>query len=354
MLQHFDNNFFKNLHSTNYFFFLIKSIFYKNYKRVLFFRFNLYFNMPLSFFSLKTFAWYDQNLNFLQNYSTLSKFNFYSNSYSLNNTSLKGSVTSLINFKKKLGFFKKDSKLNHFNLYKVNFLKSFSAFRYDTADSDYDFKTFNKFVDLKQNSFLIFYKNRKLFKKLLFIKKLNQDKSTRFFSKILKLNFRSFINFYEFSLINCLIKSNFCSTFKESYTLILKKQIYINGFVEINPFFQLGVGDVIQISMSDNFFNFFKVNLEKKFKSLNTIKHIIWKNHRFGSNFYKQPYNKVPDWVSEISSFYDDIPSHLDVDFTTLSCCVLYKDIDFFSYNYSFINFINIFMVRNYNWNYLT
>jgi len=305
----------------------------------------------LHFFSNRIFFWLDSN--FSNTFSVLSKFDL---SYDFDDTffSYKNNILRLVYLKKKFGFFKKDNKLNHYFLYKTNFLKTSSTNKFDNFENDLDVKVLNKFFDLKSSTFSIFYKNRKLFKKLIFLKNLKQKKTTKILSKLLKSSFIKFVNFVEYSLYNILIKSKICYTQSESIFFIKNGFVFVNGVRITNPFFILKKSDIIQLILSDCFFDFFKINTDKKYKSVCLLKHIIWKNHRFLNNFYKQSYNRVPDWVLDVSSFYEDVPTYIDVDYTILSICVLNNDINFMFYNNNFLNFINVFMLRNYNWNYLT
>ena len=319
---------------------------------MIFLRFNFFCNISINFLSLKIYFW--NNSNTLNTYSALSKFDLSTDFDDNLIFSLKNNLNRLVYIKKKFGFFKKDNKINHFYLHKINFLKNNYNSKIDFFDTDFENKiVFNKFIDLKSGTFNIFYKNRKILKNLIFFKNLKQKKTTKFFSKILKLNFINFSKFIEFSIHNLLIKSKICYTVSESLFLIKNGFIFLNGLKITNPFTILKKADIVQISISDLFFDFFKINTDKKFKITSLLKHIIWKNSRFVNNFYKQPYNRVPNWIINVSSFYEDVPSYIEIDYTVLSFCLLDDNLNFFFYNNSFLNFINILMLRNYNWNYL-
>ena len=257
----------------------------------------------------------------------LSKFEI-SIDFDDSNFSFKNNILRLVYIKKKFGFFKKDSKTNHFFLYKVNFLKNLATSKFEYIENDVEHKTFNKFVDLKSNTFSLFYKNRKLFKKLILLKNTKQKRTTKLFSKILKTNFNSFISFIEYSLFNILIKCKFCFTKDESIFLIKNKFVFVNGVLVTNPTYFLKKSDIIQVAISDFFFDFYKINSDRKFKTITLLKHVIWKNNRFINNFYKQSYNRVPDWVLNVSSFYEDVPNYLEVDYTILSICILKNDVN--------------------------
>lgn len=325
-------------------------MFYENYKNIIFFRFTLYSNICLNSFSNKSYFWLDSTYS--STFSTLNKFDL-SSDFDDTIFSHKNSVLRLVYFKKRFGFFKKNNKINHFYLYKTNFLKNQSLSKFDSFEIDLDSKNFNKFFDFKSSTFSVFFNNRKLLKKLFFLKNMRQKKTTKLFSKLIKSDFKSFVKFIEYSLYNILIKSKMCYTYSESIFLIKNGFVFVNGLLIKNPFFLLKNSDIIQITISDQFYEFFKINTDKKYKLVCLLKHIIWKNHRFLNNFYKQSYNRVPDWVFDTSSFYEDVPSYIDVDYTTMSLCILKLDVNFIFYNNNFLNFINIFMLRNYNWNYL-
>jgi hypothetical protein len=209
--------------------------------------------------------------------------------------SRKNTLLRLVYVKKKFGFFKKDMKINHFFLYKANFLKNLSISKLDN-DVELDSKTqLNKFFDLKSNSFKLFYKNRKLIKKVLLLKNVKQKKTTRILSKLIKVNFSRFVKFTEFALYNILLKSKLCYTLAESLFLIKNGLVFLNGVVSKKPLVTVKKSDIIQLIISDSFFEFFKINSDKKYRMILSLKHIIWKNNRFVNNFYKQTYNRVPE-----------------------------------------------------------
>jgi hypothetical protein len=57
--------------------------------------------------------------------------------------------------------------------------------------------------------------------------------------------------------------------------LIKNGFIFLNGLKITNPFTILKKADIVQISISDLFFDFFKINTDKKFKITSLLKHII-------------------------------------------------------------------------------
>lgn len=155
-------------------------------------------------------------------------------------------------------------------------------------------------------------------------------------------------------MLNYLVKSHFVFSKKEGLNLIRSKKVYVNGLVVTNPFYVLKKNDYVQLPISNNTYNYVYFNVDKNFKKLSLLKHIIWKNTRFRNNFYKQPYNRVPSWVNELFNYNDDISINIEVDFTTMSFCIVNECVDYISVSSNNdLNFLNLYMFRNYNWNFL-
>lgn len=346
----------KDYFYVDLFFFCIRNFIYENYKNLIFCRFTLSNNLSLSIFSNKFFTWYECNQYKYSIFSVVARFDSNLSNSNVEPNSFKKLLLFRVFLKKKFGFFKKKVKTNHVHLYRLSFLKNLYINRFNFK------KTFlskrkskgSKFLELKSTSFRLFLQNRKILGNLFFLKNTKQYKTTKVFSKLIKSDIKVFSKFFEFSLLNFLVKVKFCYTFSEAFCLINKGMVFVNGTKVSNPYFQLNLGDVVQLILLDNFFTFFKMNTQKKIKLLNSLKHIIWKNNRFKNNFYKQQYNRVPDWVSSLSFFYDDCPAFVEIDYTISSFCVIDigRKLDFFKKTN--LRFINLFMLRNYNWNYLT
>lgn len=301
----------------------------------------------------KNFFWQNLDNRIYKSFNVLNKFErtnilVYQTNFS--------NVINCVNLKKRLGFFKKDNKINHYSLYKLNFYKNIYQSQFFTQENQInsDLKTFNKYIDLGRGSFFMFYKNRLILKNYLFQKKINQRKTTRFLSRLLKFTFKDSLVFFEFSLINYLVKSGFSSSKKEALILLKSGKVYVNGLTIKNPFYFLKKGDVVQLPISVNNYNYVYYNFDKNFKKLSLLKHIIWKNTRFRNNFYKQPYNRVPSWLNNFFNYGDDVSSNIEIDYTTMSFCLINTSIDTVSLSSDFdLNFLNLYMFRNYNWKYL-
>lgn len=363
ILNKLSSNIFKNYLHT--YFFLITGLFLKNYKIYLFRRFNLRKNLFLFIAFNHKYVWFAFNFkkkkgkkrwNIFFKFGVIGKFDkFLKLNSNLKIINRKIKIIHLIKLKKKFGFFKKSKKLNHYYMYRLNFFRNFIFSRFLKKKKwSKKKRKFNRFNSIRRSHFSVFFENRRILKNLIFSKKIKQYKTTKFFSKLIKLDFKGFLDFFQFSLLGVLIKLKFCHTFTESLFLIKNGKIFVNGIKVFNPYFKLCIGDFIQIKISKVFFNFFKINIGKKIKLLNSLKYFIWKNNRLKNNFYKQPYTKVPKWVSDLKYFHEDVPRYLDVDYSTLSACVICKPLYLSSLKDINLKFLNIFMLRNYNWSYLS
>jgi len=79
----------------------------------------------------------------------------------------------------------------------------------------------------------------------------------------------------------------------------------------------------------------------------------IWRLVRFNDNIYKQSARHVPSWVLLLSSFFLDIPRFLEIDFIVLTSIILYQPSFNFDFNYIVKKFLNLFLLRLYNWRYI-
>ena len=88
-------------------------------------------------------------------------------------------------------------------------------------------------------------------------KKITQRKTNRLFSKLTKISFKNSLIFFEYNILNYLVKSNFVFSKKEALILLKNKKIFVNGFIISNPFYCLKKGDVVQTPISSNVYNYY-------------------------------------------------------------------------------------------------
>lgn len=252
---------------------------------------------------------------------------------------------TFINFKLKVGFFKKFNKLRSFYFYKYWRLnKKFKKIKLSLK------KNFSKNFDLKKKIFFLLKENRSIISNLFFSKFTRQKKITFFLSKFKHFSIKKIVKFFEFSLFNILIQSHLL-IFKKDIDFFFKNGfIFVNGIVVFNKFFFLNVGDRVQISISNQYYFFFR-NFSKVLKSFNyKIRLSMRKIFLKRKDFYKQKSNKTPAWVDKIIFSKQVIPKYLEVDFFTLTCVIIRNTNNFFENNLIFLKFLSYFNIRLYNW----
>jgi hypothetical protein len=288
-------------------------------------------------------------------------------------TSLLSKINNIVSLKRKTSFFKKKSKLHSYLLFRTNFLKSnkltsdtFSHFLKNNATFNFSDSfifgesqqnslenDFDKLIELKRKTFWIFYQNRTILKNFFFNSKIRQFQITKFFSKLTKKSGRDLFYFFENSLFNSLVRSKLILSWKDSIFYIKNGCVFVNGNVCKNIFFTVNVGDFVQISIDDDYFNFFKKKVDSNLKLMNNVANKVWQINRLRGNFYKQTTSNIPNWIHELIFFYDDAPHFLEIDYSILSFSFVYVNDNYNEYNFFFLKFLNYFMSRHYNWKYI-
>lgn len=320
------------------------------YNSMLYGRFNL--NINLSIITNLNFIFFDFTKNFFKFFKIdFGMFSFRSKNF-LKISRKYDKLKNIIFFKKKTSIFKKKDVLNLYFLKRLNFVKSKKNL------IGFEFKRFKKvgffrYIDLHRKTNQIWFNNRIFLKNFINFKKLRQFSFTRFLSSILKCSKKKFINFFENSLANLLICVKFVFTLKDSLFLIKNGLIFRNGVLIKNGNFLVNVGDVVQVMISDMFYNFYKWNFHFKIKKFRSISYHIWLISRFKFNFYKQSKNRVPKWIHNLYFVYEDVPPFLEIDYIILAFCFLYERSNFVNSGFLFKKIINIYLLRHYNWKYV-
>jgi ribosomal protein S4 len=211
----------------------------------------------------------------------------------------------------------------------------------------------DKLIELKRKTYWIFYQNRVILKNFFFNSKLRQFQVTKFFSKFIKKSGYDLFNFFENSLFNVLVRAKFIYSWKDSIFLIKNGYVFVNGRVSRNMFLTVNLNDFIQICIGNDYFNFFKKNLNSNLKLMNNMVNKVWQINRLRGNFYKQTTSHIGSWINELMFFYDDVPDHIEVDYSILTLAIVYVNYNFNNYNFFLMKFLNCFMVRHYNWKYI-
>jgi hypothetical protein len=100
-----------------------------------------------------------------------------------------------------------------------------------------------------------------------------------------------------------------------------------------------------------NYFYYLKTKLIFFARHLFKIKLKIWKLRKSKINFYKQIASNVQKTVVNTMFFKNDIPKHIEVDFSILMLVIIFDPKIFHLYNKYLIGFITNYMYRLYIWN---
>lgn len=183
---------------------------------------------------------------------------------------------------------------------------------------------------LKKFFFKILLKNRKFLSKLFFLnknkKQIKVSKKINFLSKKIK-NKSTFV--YEYSLSNVLLRSNLFFSSKDILSLITSRLVYLNGRVVLDHNADLFLGDFIQLPVTKQLYRyiFFSKKILKKKMSL--FRFSTWKF--FKKKFFKKKQGlktkkrKTPKYLNMFCFFKLNTPRFIEVDYFTLSICLLKK-----------------------------
>ena len=214
----------------------------------------------------------------------------------------------------------------------------------------YNYRVYN--IDMSRKRKEMFFKNRRIIR--LFLKKKNvkrQNKLNSYLINLLNKDSKNIINLLEFKLHVILIKSNLLNNLKDVDFFINKGLIYVNNNATYNINYVVKISDTIKIINKKHYYYFYRVSLND---SLFSMKKINWAYHRFKKkNRFNNFFPKVYRWIYSGINFGFDVPSYLEVDYVNLTVLVLIKSFDVSMYDYVTIKFINLYLTRLYNWNYI-
>lgn len=216
------------------------------------------------------------------------------------------------------------------------------------------FKIKNNFIQRTSNPrkkwFHFFKFNQNLLSYLYFFKKKRSHFLKKFYSTVLKKSLNTFFISLELNLVNILLKTKFCFTKKQISELIKFNYIYINGKLLQSVNTNINISDVIQILYTKFYF---KKYLYTKFYFKNIsfrVKHCLnrWYKHQY--NFYKQRPQKLPFWLLNLVFLKSPTVTYCEIDYKTLTIIVIKQPNLISTYNSYNLRYINIFLLRQYNW----
>lgn len=216
-----------------------------------------------------------------------------------------------------------------------------------------NYRVYNLDFYKQKNRFV--FENRKILRLLIKKRSLRkQNKLTSYLINILNKNSKKVLNMYEYKLWVILIKSNLFNNLKDIFFFLRRGFISVNNVVVYKSSLLIKVNDCIKINNKKLYYKFYKNKLT------NTIfdsKKINWAFYKFKKRvkFKKKKYfSKVYKWIISNVYFGFDIPYNLEVDFSNLTVFILMKSFDISNSNYVTLKFLNLYLIRLYNWNYVT
>lgn len=227
--------------------------------------------------------------------------------------------------------------------------KKFKTFKIRKTDRGNFF--FKKFF------FKTLLRTRKYLRRFFFFNnKTRQTKITSHISRNNKL-MKIHNNNYELSVLNVLLRSHFCLSFRDALILIKKGFVYINGLVVTQYNATLLINDFLQLKLSIPMYKYIKFSKKFLKKKLATFRLNSWK-------FFKQKLirqqqqlkprkRKTPKYLYLFFLFKLNTPKYLEIDYFSLSIfllkpynndfCITYFINKFFSYRlFSLYNFKKI------------
>lgn len=198
----------------------------------------------------------------------------------------------------------------------------------------------------------MFFENRRIirfFLKNKFLKK--QNKLTTYLVNILKLDTKSILNFFEFRLNIILIRCHYFDNLRDSNFFIKKGFISINNEITFDTECLVKHQDLIKLINKKQYYIYYRRNINN---ALYSSKKINWAFHRFKKkNRFRKVFTKVYKWIYNGIYFGFDIPYFLEVDYVNLTIIVLKKPLNLYLIQYSSVKFLNLYLTRLYNWNYI-
>lgn len=297
---------------------------YENFNRTYFMRFYSLIKAR----SYRKIEYFNTNFAYLKNYKYNSQFNAKNNK--LNKSHKYDFITNIINFKanplnnkmnmnytefltfKKYKNIKKLKKKEKYTLEKkFDFLKKYSYFyRLRSKLNNTIFKKMHnskrykikikqlrirqKYINMGSRFFKLLLLNRKIIRRVFFLKFYKQKKITKFLTRYNKLQPKYFYRTFELMLFNVLLRSHFFFFYTDVMYFLENSYVFVNGVVVTNKYKQLLIGDRIQICFNSNYYLYvrqIKIYVNNCFKKM---KKKLSRFYRPRKDLYKQKSNYFP------------------------------------------------------------
>ena len=280
------------------------------------------------------------------NYNSTSYFTIMG-SFSQNNINIKTNIkltnylNSIIELKRKSTMLKKYTDFEYLILNKIHNSTKSKKFYFN-----------NKSFDLKKKKNLVFKKNRTVLKSFLNIKFIRQFNLSKKIRNLIKLGNKPFLLNFEYNIINVISFSNFFFNKKDIIWFFKNSLISLNGFVIKNLKYVLKPFDIINISLNNGYYYYYKNYLNICLNNFYKINLKLWKINKRRSDFLKNV-EKCPNWIYNYTFFKHDLPLFLEVDYITMSFILLNYQFKSSYLSYYNLKFLNIYLSRLYNWKFI-
>ena len=207
---------------------------------------------------------------------------------------------------------------------------------------------------LKKFFFKILIKNRKSLKDFFFLnKKTRQLKVTKFIHKHQKNFFGDTRTGLENTVLNVLLRSNFFLFIKDVLKFLKNNYIYLNGGLIKNFKLTLNKGDFLQLPISKLFFKYIKYSKKLLKKKTTTFKLNSWKFFKKKllkkKTHLKLKKKKTPKYLYLFYLFKLNTPQNIEIDYFTMSICLLYKNLTIHQPTYYLNKFFSFKLFSLYN-----
>jgi hypothetical protein len=167
---------------------------------------------------------------------------------------------------------------NNIYFYNLDFIKLNDDFKKDIEYVNFDYRyKINKYVNSNRNILLSFFKfNLK-----------RQFKKNKFISKLIKLPFNFFLQNFEFSLFNILLRSSFFFNQRDVSFFLKNNFFFVNGQTLKNLNYIFNINDIFMMSLNKYYFFYYKFIINSIYNN-NTISNYIFKKNK-NNNLKKNP-----------------------------------------------------------------
>lgn len=183
-----------------------------------------------------------------------------------------------------------------------------------------------------------------------------QRRMTNYFLNFKKNSSLCVLKVFEFSIFSILKRSGFFFDYALSNFFLKFGMVFVNGMNVYNRFFQLYVGDRVQLVIS--FSNTFKFKVQFsnmyyfRIKFLNKyIKSFFVNNENIEARSRLVRFSKK--WFRRLIGFCGDTPNYLEVDFMTMTSVIIYEPFLSCEYDPSLVYRLPYQSMRLYNWKYV-